>query len=88
MTIELTKNYARMGAMSGEGKEWYTAEVGKLGSIHVHDDNLGGAWSYRLTTTRQMDSKKTYGDKETAFKAAVASFLHLIYMVQSELEAI
>lgn len=82
ITLEL--NYYRTGTMPN-GREWHTATVGKLGSIHVHNSN--GVWEYRLTTTRSFElySRKGYATKEEAYCAALSGFTEMARQALDEL---
>jgi predicted Zn-dependent protease len=82
--ITLEMNHNRMGMMS-RGREWYTAEVGKLGSIHVHNSN--GVWTFRITVIHAIDSTKSFTTKEQAYNAALDSFTKMVAQALNELTA-
>ena len=85
--IELKRNEGKMPLRPrGETWEWYAAEVGNLGAIHVHNKIPSGKWTYRISTIRQMDSNKEYSSKDEAFVAALSSFSKMATQVKSELQ--
>lgn len=78
----LELNHNKMGMRPrGSDWEWYTAEVGKLGSIHVHNIAPDSRWTYRIRTSWEFDFRETFETKELAYSAAWKKFLSLIQEV-------
>ena len=70
--MELKRNENRMGMRPrGETWEWYTAKVGKIARIHVHNDTKQKRWTwYCETAILELATKNLYETPELAYQEA------------------
>ena len=70
--MELKLNHSSMGMRPrGEAWKWYTATVGRIARIHVHNDTKGGKWTwYCETAILKLGTKNLHDTPELAYLEA------------------
>jgi hypothetical protein len=77
--MELKLNTSKMGMKPrGESWEWYTAKVGKVAHINVHNRTMSGSWTWGIYADGLLESRKEYDTKELAFVSAKNSLKLLL----------
>jgi hypothetical protein len=84
--MKLEQNTTKMGLRTREDSwQWYTAKVGKVAVIHVHNRTLSGLWTWQIYTTQFYESKMEYRAKEFAYLDAQSRLVTMLGDAMKEL---
>lgn len=79
--MEFTKNHNKLGMIPQKPDQaWYTKEVARIGTIHVHNITEDGRWTYIVYILKGSITKAGF---ETAERAATEATTLLRRMVQA-----
>ena len=83
MQLKINKNVTM-----AKGDTWEQAivHVGKVGTIHIHNNTQTGEWIYFINTVNQIHGK-VFGSGQAAYSAALNEFSELLSEAQKELLA-